>query len=133
MTVTKERISNQEFSLFARYATSKLIQLLVFRELSRILTQPKRGRIITSMVNPGAAATDIVRDDVTFAFKAFTRATRFILRTAEEGSRTLVHGAEGNRDTDGMYLEDCKPARSELYVGRTLSCPSLSCEMLTRY
>lgn len=29
-------------------------------------------------------------------------------RTAEEGGRTLIHAAEGDPETHGEYLDDCK-------------------------
>ncbi|KAH7305942.1 putative short-chain dehydrogenase/reductase family protein [Stachybotrys elegans] len=105
------RMENHE-----RYATSKLIGLLLFRELYRNLTQPTRGRIITSLINPGGVYTDIMRDEnYTLAFRLQSRLIqKLAMRTAEEGGRTLVHAAEGHHDTDGKYLADCKPARSEL-------------------
>ncbi|KAF4452556.1 Short-chain dehydrogenase reductase family [Fusarium albosuccineum] len=104
------RMANNE-----RYSTSKLIELLAFRELVARLTQPQSGHIVTSMINPGGVATDITRDGKGLLFKAFVRVSKMVfLRTAEEGSRTLVHAAEGGRETDGQYLDDCQPARPEL-------------------
>ncbi|KAM0427875.1 hypothetical protein ACHAPT_007334 [Fusarium lateritium] len=106
----KARMANNE-----RYSTSKLMSLLVFRELVANLTQPKAGHIVTSMVNPGGVATDITRDEKGFLFKAFVKLSKIVLlRTAEEGGRTLVHAAEGGCETDGGYLDDCQPARKEL-------------------
>ena len=79
------------------------------------LTQPKTGHIVTSIVNPGGVATDIVRDEQGLANRAMIKfVTTFLLRTAEQGGRTLVHAAEGGRDTDGRYLCDCRPAPPQL-------------------
>ncbi|CAH0027234.1 unnamed protein product [Clonostachys rhizophaga] len=95
-----------------RYSTSKLMELLAFRELAACLTQPDKGHIITSLLNPGGVKTDIMRDDnMRLAQWLTVKIGRaFFLRSTEEGSRTLVHAAQGGRDTDRQYLDDCKPA-----------------------
>jgi len=92
-----------------------MMELLAFRELSKTITQPSgSGRIVTSIINPGAVQTDIMREASGF-FSLYVKTMRIaVMRTAEEGGRTLVHAAEGNRDTDGQYLCDCKPAKPEL-------------------
>ena len=84
--------------------------LLAYRQLVKELTQPARGRIITSIINPGSVKSDMSRAN--HGFLKFAYYT--IFRKTEEGSRTLVHGAEGRHDTDGKYLCDCKPAGPEL-------------------
>ncbi|VUC25738.1 unnamed protein product [Clonostachys rosea] len=95
-----------------RYSTSKLMELLTFRELASNLTQPQKGYIVTSLLNPGGVKTDVMRDEnMRFAQWLQVKIGRaFILRSTEEGSRTLVHAAQGDRDTDRQYLDDCKPA-----------------------
>lgn len=93
------------------------MELLAYRELASHLTQPPKGHIVTSILNPGAVSTDIMKRDenmrlaLWFTVK-FSRA--LIMRSSEEGSRTLVHAAEGSRDTDGQYLDDCKPTEPRL-------------------
>ena len=37
-------------------------------------------------------------------------------RTAEVGSRTLVHAAEGVVEIHGSYLNDCKPGQYVRYL-----------------
>lgn len=98
-----------------RYNVSKLVELLVFRELVETLTQPTNScRIVTSIINPGAVATDVMRE-ARGLLLLYTKIMRgLVMRTAEEGGRTLVHAAEGGRDTDKQYLCDCKPAGPEL-------------------
>lgn len=99
----------------SRYPTSKLAGLLAFRQLHAQLTQPAKGHIIVSYVNPGAVATEITREMSGFLSHMFLKVlARTFLRTAEEGARTIVHAAEGDRDTDGKYLDDCRSDRPEV-------------------
>lgn len=59
-------------------------------------------------MNPGAVATDLVRDP-RMMLKLFTGITKkVVMRSAEEGSRILLHAAEGAEETHGQYLDDCK-------------------------
>jgi retinol dehydrogenase 12 len=93
-----------------RYETSKLVQLLLVRELANAIEAPEKGKpgVIVSIVNPGAVKTDISRD-ASVAMTAYTKIVQAILcRSAEEGSRTLVHAAAGGSETHGQYLSDCK-------------------------
>ncbi|SPO07208.1 related to enoyl-CoA hydratase/isomerase [Cephalotrichum gorgonifer] len=98
-----------------RYNVSKMMELLAFRELATALTQPSNTRrIVTSIINPGAVITDIMREARGFFYLYVKAMQKMIMRTAEEGGRTLVHAAEGGRETDAKYLCDCQPAPPEL-------------------
>ena len=86
-----------------------MVQLLTVREFANELAKStKEGKIITNVVNPGFVATDIMRHS-TWTFQLWYRPLRWIMaRSAEEGGRTLLHGAEGAEETHGQYLDDCK-------------------------
>jgi NAD(P)-dependent dehydrogenase (short-subunit alcohol dehydrogenase family) len=103
------RVGIYEVLILRRYYVSKLIQLLVVREFAEELTKStKPGKIITSVINPGFVATNIMRHEG-WLFQIYLKGLRKMLaRTAEEGSRTLVHGALGGEETHGQYLDDCK-------------------------
>lgn len=85
------------------------MELFLVRELAgQTSKSAKSNQVVISILNPGAVATDIVRDGGAFV-RAYSRvAQKMFCRTAEEGSRTLVHAAEGAEDTHGQYLDDCK-------------------------
>ncbi|KAF6824580.1 short-chain dehydrogenase reductase [Colletotrichum plurivorum] len=104
--------------MFPRYNVSKMIQLLVFREFAELLAKSDgQGRVVTSIVNPGYVATDITREATGFWFKLYLRLLSASLsRTAEVGSRTLVHAAYGDDETFGQYLEDCTVGRTSSFV-----------------
>ncbi|KAI1132430.1 putative short-chain dehydrogenase/reductase family protein [Nemania abortiva] len=92
-----------------RYVLSKLLELLAFRELSDAVTQSsKPGNIVISMINPGSVRTALDREGRGPRALVWTAFVRVVGRTAEQGSRTLVHAAQGGRETHGQYLDDCK-------------------------
>ncbi|KAK6607507.1 short-chain dehydrogenase reductase [Botrytis cinerea] len=95
-----------------RYNVSKLISLLFSRELAFALRESERrgreGHVVANIVNPGLVDTEIMRH-ATGATKHLVRgAMKLMARSVEEGSRTLVHAAGGEEETNGMYLDDCK-------------------------
>lgn len=78
------------------------------REFADELTKSvKPGKVITSAINPGFVATDILRNRSYLVKLGVTFLRMALARTAEEGGRTLVHGAEGGEETHGQYLNDC--------------------------
>ena len=87
-----------------------MIELLIDRELATQLTassKPGSNHIVTSIINPGFVATEIMRK-ASPAFTMFVRVLKLLLaRTSEEGGRTLVYAAEGDEKTHGQYLDDC--------------------------
>lgn len=88
-----------------RYPVSKLLQVLVLRELASSLGEGYP--IIINCVNPGFCHSSLTRDFQPIAYigKIAMRA-----RTTEVGSRTLVHAAGAGRETYGQYLSNCEVA-----------------------
>ncbi|TGJ86269.1 hypothetical protein E0Z10_g2471 [Xylaria hypoxylon] len=100
-----------------RYVLSKLIELLAYRELSYAIAQSnKAGNIVASMVNPGSVQTALDREGHGIRGLTWSTYVGIVGRTAEEGSRTLVHAATGGRDTHGQYLDDCQVGRVSDFV-----------------
>lgn len=87
------------------------MQLLVVQELAAQITESsKPGDITVSVVNPGFVKTSIMRNAGT-VFKIFFPPWRaLIARSTEKGSRTLLHGAAGGKETHGQYLDACAVA-----------------------
>lgn len=88
------------------------MELLLVRQLAHRVTESSQpGRVTVSILNPGAVRTDIMRE-AGFFFRLYLRFLWLVMmRTAEEGGRTLVHAAGGGRETHGQYLDDCKIGR----------------------
>ncbi|PGH26386.1 hypothetical protein AJ80_01884 [Polytolypa hystricis UAMH7299] len=103
-----------------RYFVSKLIQLLLVRELADEVTKfessGKAGRVIVSTPNPGAVDTSIMREAGSL-FQIYLSIMKVLwFRSAEEGSRTLLHAAQAGEESHGQYLDDCKVGRVSSFV-----------------
>ncbi|KAK4935483.1 hypothetical protein LTR10_023470 [Elasticomyces elasticus] len=86
-----------------RYLLSKLLLLLCVRGLAR---RVDRTNLIVNYVNPGWCKTELFRThDGGFGGRV---GLRLIGRTAEEGSRTLVHGITAGAVSHGKYLSECR-------------------------
>ncbi|KAG9315270.1 NAD(P)-binding protein [Chiua virens] len=110
-----ETINKPEFGdRSARYYASKLLQVMFIRELASRL--PKHIPIIACTVNPGYCDSKIIRyEKHQWVFTLFKRL--FLVRSTEEGSRTLVHAAVGtDRSMNGCYLSSCQVAEESDFV-----------------
>jgi retinol dehydrogenase-12 len=59
------------------------------------------------MVNPGLCKTALTRSTTGALKLQVDIAKTLIARTAEVGSRTLVHGGISGTDSYGRYMSDC--------------------------
>lgn len=85
------------------------MELFAFRALVDDLNKStKPGRFVVSIINPGYVKTDILRESTGITALGLSLLTKVLARTTEVGGRTLVHAAEGLRETHGAYLDDCK-------------------------
>ncbi|OTA95459.1 hypothetical protein M434DRAFT_69350 [Hypoxylon sp. CO27-5] len=104
--------NREKSSISGRYATSKLMEVFVVREMAArrpIDSYP----VIINMVNPGLCKSELVRNGSKFAQIV---ANNILGRTTEEGSRNLVYGAGGGSETHGQYLEMCRVTRPSTVV-----------------
>jgi hypothetical protein len=84
----------------------KLIQLYILRELAAL--KSVSNGVIISYINPGLCRTGLSRDSG-WMFKLQLRILWAIMgRTAEEGSRTLIHGAFVNEGCHGSFMSECQ-------------------------
>ncbi|KAI1118994.1 NAD(P)-binding protein [Nemania sp. NC0429] len=101
----------------ARYQDSKLLQVLLQREIVKRLANAKAGvpPVVFNLVSPGLCVTNIDRKE-----GRYTLGVRVIhklfYRTAEVGARTLVHGAYAGPESHGEYLVDQKPVKTEAWI-----------------
>ena len=92
----------------ARYALSKLLLLHALRYYSRA-HPPSATGVVINFVNPGLCITELDRNVNEETQKALAGFRQQIGRTAEVGSRTLVHGLVGGEETHGTYVSECVP------------------------
>lgn len=90
----------------SRYPISKLVSLYAFRELAARKPPSKTG-VVINWVNPGLCVTGLNRHVKPEIREMINEHRRKMGRTAEEGSRTLLHGALAGKDSHGKYLSEC--------------------------
>ena len=105
-----EALSKPETAdMMGRYELTKLMDQLWERELAERLAASSKGgkiEVVVNCVNPGWCATELLR------YYDKGRIVGFIFsligRTAEVGSRTLVHALTSGEETHGQYLSECQ-------------------------
>ncbi|EFR05303.1 hypothetical protein MGYG_08314 [Nannizzia gypsea CBS 118893] len=89
-----------------RYYASKLLQVLCMRALAADIASTN-PRVVVNAFTPGYCLTNLV-DGMTGFWGFQLQVIKLIARTAQEGSRTLVHAASLGWEGHGQYLNDCK-------------------------
>ena len=104
-------------NMAAQYPLSKLLVQLCARELASIVStqnQNRKNHVIVNVVNPGWCKTDLFRD------KNDPLPVRMMLslvgRTAEEGSRTLVHAVAQGENSHGKYLSESQVKPESVFM-----------------
>lgn len=62
------------------------------------------------MLCPGMCVTDLGRnlDQTSEAFARIEQLQKLLGRTAEDGSRTLLHAVVAGKETHGLFLDSCE-------------------------
>lgn len=99
--------------MYNRYGDTKLLQLLLVRELAKALDGASSGptqkqpRVVLNTLNPGLCRSDLFRNAPWPYTWVLYVSMRLIARTAEMGSRNLLAAATAAEDTHGKYISDC--------------------------
>ncbi|KAI1183348.1 NAD(P)-binding protein [Nemania serpens] len=101
----------------ARYQDSKLLQVLLQREIVKRLAKTKANvpPVALNLVSPGLCATNIDRKEGKYSL-GVRIIHKLFYRTAEVGARNLVHGTYAGPESHGEYLVDQKPAKTEAWI-----------------
>ena len=86
---------------------SKLLELYAVRQYAA-LNPPSATGVIINYVNPGLCVTELVRNADEKTKKEIGDMRAALGRTAEVGSRTLLHGMVAGEETHGSYLSECE-------------------------
>ncbi|KAI6038829.1 hypothetical protein EDC04DRAFT_2691355, partial [Pisolithus marmoratus] len=91
------------------YCISKLMSVMFVRELEARL--PKPTPVIVCAVDPGLCYTEMM-------LKSPAKSLTWFARTAEEGSRTLLHAAISDEAhaMHGRYMTSCKVGEESTFV-----------------
>ncbi|TFB01374.1 Short chain dehydrogenase yanD [Trichoderma ghanense] len=90
-----------------RYSVTKLLQHMAARQLASLRPVSDVG-IVVNVVDPGFCKTGLNKE-----LSVWTRAKAWLAkvtlgRSAEMGSRTLVHGVKVGEESHGKYLTSCE-------------------------
>jgi NAD(P)-dependent dehydrogenase (short-subunit alcohol dehydrogenase family) len=97
----------QKSNMEQRYSTSKLIEVLVVRELAEKITNNK---VILNMLNPGLCHSTLWREKNWVVYIL----SLLLGRTTEVGARCLVAGAAAGEESYGAYMTDGKVSDAHL-------------------
>ncbi|KAL7948564.1 NAD(P)-binding protein [Trichoderma barbatum] len=90
-----------------RYPVSKMFVLFALRELAS-LKPVSETAVIMNVVDPGLCKTELIREMSTLT-RAMAWCSKLLLgRSAEMGSRTLIHGVAAGEESHGKYLTSCE-------------------------
>lgn len=83
------------------------MQIMATKELAR-RAPLSRTNVVLNLVDPGICKTNLSRN-APEAFRSTLAALHEkIGRTAEEGSRTLLHGAVAGEESHGVLIDSCE-------------------------
>ncbi|KAF5522097.1 Short chain dehydrogenase atnD [Colletotrichum aenigma] len=91
----------------SRYALTKLVEECAVRQFAAQFPVDRTGVVII-MVAPGLCTTRLGRDARTFTKIMHETVRAMMARTAEVGSRTILHGLMVGEDGHGKLLSGCK-------------------------
>ncbi|KAK1752609.1 hypothetical protein QBC47DRAFT_463160 [Echria macrotheca] len=97
----------------AKYPLSKLIETWAVRELASLAPVSKTD-VIINIVCPGICVTDLDRSAPPEFRKHLAELRAKVGRTAEDGSRTLIHGVAAGDDTHGLLLHSCEIGEADV-------------------
>ncbi|RYP12644.1 hypothetical protein DL767_011179 [Monosporascus sp. MG133] len=104
-------------NMMDRYNTSKLLEILIVRELAREMEKTGAPKVVLNTACPGFCRTSLYRDVPFPLWLAVPIALLLLGRTSEMGSRTLVKAAVADEETHGKHIVDCSVGNTfrELY------------------
>ncbi|WYZ38709.1 hypothetical protein EsH8_III_000623 [Colletotrichum jinshuiense] len=98
---------NTNKSLSDRYNTSKLMQVILARQMAIAADASGKGRVQITTLNPGLCSTALFRH-VPFPLTLVVKlGLKLLARSAEVGSRCLVSAAFAGDEAHGKYMSDC--------------------------
>ncbi|KAJ3523389.1 hypothetical protein NM208_g12473 [Fusarium decemcellulare] len=102
-----EELSKRPPSMASRYPFTKLLQIYAVRQLSSIYPESETG-VVINVASPGLCITELARNANWSMHLQITFMRWLLGRTAEQGSRTLLHAAFAGQESHGAYLSDCQ-------------------------
>ncbi|TQN73445.1 Short chain dehydrogenase atnD [Colletotrichum shisoi] len=98
---------NTNKSLTDRYGTTKLMQVMLARQMAIAADASGKGRVQVTTLNPGLCSTALFRN-IPFPLTLVVKVgLKLLARSAEVGSRCLMAAAFAGEEAHGRYMSDC--------------------------
>ncbi|KAF2690951.1 NAD(P)-binding protein [Lentithecium fluviatile CBS 122367] len=97
----------KEQSMDQRYSLTKLVEMYAVRAFADAYPFKRTG-VVINMVAPGICSTGLAKDARLFVRAMQGMIRMFLARTAEEGSRTILHAVVEDESSHGKHLSGCK-------------------------
>jgi retinol dehydrogenase-12 len=99
-----------------RYMETKLLQILLMREMAAQLSSPSRRqttdenlpKAVVNALTPGYCSTGLTRNVHGILSTFFLGLSAAFARKPEEGARALVDAIARGHSSHGKFLRDCK-------------------------
>ncbi|KAF4311833.1 short-chain dehydrogenase [Botryosphaeria dothidea] len=98
---------NNPANMEDRYAVSKLLEVYAVRELAGLLPVDKTG-VVINLLCPGLCWTELTRNVPWGTWLQIAIMRIFLARSAEVGSRTILHAAVAGPESHGEVCGDCE-------------------------
>lgn len=86
------------------------MQIFTIREIATRMAEGG-SKVALNIINPGLAKTELIRHSTGLARTGMMVLHALLARTAEESSKTLVHGASVGMESHGLYFTNCDVTR----------------------
>ncbi|KAK5988472.1 Short chain dehydrogenase FGM9 [Cladobotryum mycophilum] len=96
-----------EPQITSNYPLSKLLLHFAYLQLIRLAPVERTG-VVINLVNPGICYSGLTRNANMTMWLQVNLARLLMGRTAEAGSRTLLHGLAVGKEGHGKYLSECE-------------------------
>lgn len=103
-------------NMASRYSDSKLLEILVVRELAKEMDLSKKPSVILNCLNPALCRSELFRYAQWPLSWIMPIVLFLIARTSEMGSRVLVTAATAGEETHGKYNSDCRVHSTSKFV-----------------
>ncbi len=91
-----------------RYPLTKLLEILAVRHLAANVIPVSKTGVVVNLVCPGLCVTSLSRNAPPEFVDRLHKMWAQRGRTAEDGSRTLLHGAVAGEESHGQMLQSCE-------------------------
>lgn len=111
-----DQFKSKETVYADRYNTSKLLVILIARELAKSMDERGNNPIVLNTLNPGLCKSELFRH-VRFPISwIVSLGLTLVGRTNEMGSRTLLAAAVAGKETHGKYMDACEVGKESLFI-----------------